>query len=92
MEHMLNLLMDSGALLIEKCQTGEPSERDGFLQIIPIQVSFVARLQGVKKFLYACGHDKQYLTVDQLSLKSIREPTGETYFRLEAMLRTSWIK
>ena len=74
-----------------KFGVGQPEERNGFIRMIPFQLGFVASLENVKKFLYECGHGSQYVTVDSLSLRVLREAPGVTNFEAQVALRTTWI-
>lgn len=90
-EYILNLALDNGALAITSFGVGQPEERNGFIRMIPFQIGFIASLEDVKKFLYWCGHGNQYVTVDSLSLRVLREAPGVTNFEAQVALKTTWI-
>jgi hypothetical protein len=90
-EYILNLALDNGALAISSFAVGQPEETNGFIRMIPFQLGFVASLENVKKFLYECGHGNQYVTVDSLTLRVLREAPGVTNFEAQVALRTTWI-
>ena len=90
-EYILGLALDNGALAITSFGVGQPEERNGFIRMIPFQIGFVASLEDVKKFLYWCGHGNQYVTVDSLSLRVLREAPGVTNFEAQVALKTTWI-
>ena len=90
-EYLLNLLLDNNVLSITGFSVGAPIEESGFIRLIPFQVGFVASMEDVKKFLYACGYGPQYISVETISLRALREASGITNFQVDVALTTTWI-
>jgi len=91
-EYMLNLALDCGVTQITSFSVGTPIDKSGFIQIIPIQIGFVAPMDVVKKFLYYCGYGSQYVKVEAVSLSAVRDPYRGTGIQLQALLTTTWVQ
>ena len=90
-EYILGLALDHGALAITSFGVGQPETSNGFINAIPFQLGFVASLDNVKRFLHRCGSGPQYVAVDNLSLRALRDLPGVTNFEVQVSLTTTWI-
>jgi len=90
-EYVLGLALDHGALAITSFGVGQPQTTSGFINLIPFQLGFIASLEDVKRFLHRCGNGPQYVSVDSLSLRALRDVPGVTNFEVQVSLTTTWI-
>ena len=91
-EYVLNLAMDCGVLVVTNFSVHAPTQESGFIQVIPIQISFTASLDALKKFLHWCGSGSQYLKVETISLRVLREVSGATNFDAQLFLTGAWVE
>jgi len=90
-EYILNMALDNGVLQITNFTVGAPIEKSGFIRLLPFQIGFIASMDSVKKFLYWCGYGPQYVKVEYVSLRAIREGLIVRNFQADIILTTTWI-
>lgn len=90
-EYVLNLAMDCGVTAVSNLVIGLPVEQNGFINLIPIQISFEASLDALKKFLLECSNGPQYVNVKDIALRPVRDVFGGTSFSVDLSLVTTWV-
>jgi hypothetical protein len=89
--YVLDLAMDSGVTAVTNLTLDMPREEYGFINLIPIQVSLQASMDALKKFLLGCSNGPQYLNVNNVSLRPVRDVFGGTKFDVDLVLTTTWL-
>ncbi len=90
-EYVLDLAMDSGVTAVSNLTIDYPTAQNGFINIMPLRISFNASMDALKKFLLACSNGPQYLNVKSIALRPGRDAFGATKFDVDLVLTTTWL-
>ncbi len=90
-EYVLDLAMDTGVTAVSSLTIDYPIVQNGFINLIPVRISFQASMDVLKKFLLACSNGPQYINVKDISLRPVRDVFGATKFEVDLFLTTTWL-
>jgi len=86
---VLEVLLDSGAVEISQFTVGEPIMRQGFIQILPYQITVLIKLEDLVKLLHKIATTTQYLSVWSIGINGGQTMQGSGLLQVRMVLFTT---
>jgi len=86
---VLEVLLDSGAVEVSQFVVGDPILRQGFIQLLPYQVTISIKTEDLVKLLHKITTTPQYLSVWSLGIRGEQTMQGAALLRVQMVLFTT---